>query len=476
MLNDMKDWTEKYRPRSLNDIVGNEKSIIKLRKWADEWSQGIPKKKAVILYGKPGTGKTSSALAIASEYKWTVIELNTSDIRNAIKIKNIATSGAINETFNDSGQFISSREGGRKLIILDEADNLYEKVGSSKINVNDFSDKGGKKAIVDTVRVTNQPVILIVNDYYKLIKGIGENLKNLCTLIRFYTPYSSSIFNLLKKICVNEGIIVNHKVLQIISDRCNGDIRSALNDLQSICLNKTQIDVQSLNVLGYRDREKVIFDVLREILKTKNIQAIKKSVFNLDEDPQSMILWINENLPVEYIDFIDLVRGYNALSRADIFLGRTIRTNNYTLWSYAYDIMNCGVAIAKNHNYPNETYHFPSWLRDVKDTKSSRDIRKALVSKISNICHNSGNKSKDFLLNYFTIIFQNDILFAIKMKQKFDLSENEIKYLLGTKHEHKIKDILRSSELINVKPIKKETSVNTKENVLRSEQQNLFDF
>ena len=477
----MEDWTEKYRPQGLDEIVGNERAIIQLKKWADNWTREIPKKRAVILSGRPGTGKTSSAFALANDYGWTIIELNTSDARNATKIKNVATSGAVNETFDDRGQFISTRTGGRKLIILDEADNLYEKIGSLQKSDDDFSDKGGKKAIVDTVKITGQPIILIVNDYYSLIKGSGEILKDLCTLIRFHNPYSSSIFNLLRKICVEEGITVNNKVLQTISDRCKGDIRSAVNDLQSICLDRKQIDVQSLNVLGYRDREKIIFDALREIFKTRDIQSIRESISHLDEDPNSVVLWINENLPVEYIDGNDLVKGYDALSRADIYLGRTNRRKNYALWSYACDVMNGGVAVAKTHNYHNESYSFPSWLRVIKDSKSTRDIRHVIVKKISQTCHNSSDKSKDFLLNYFIHIFQNDTSFAFKMKNKFDLSEGEIKYLLGKKYSHKLKDIMRSSEPHNVKPIGEEISSSKSsdeknEKEIKVKQQNLFDF
>ncbi|MCK4366285.1 MAG: replication factor C large subunit, partial [Thermoplasmatales archaeon] len=317
----MGDWTEKYRPKSLDEVVGNERAIIELKNWASSWNRGIPKKRAVVLSGRPGTGKTSSALALANDFGWTVIELNTSDVRNAEKIKKVATFGAMNETFSDTGAFITSHDGGRKLIVLDEADNLYERAQGSTQNGNDLSDKGGKKAIIDTIKSTQQPIILIVNDYYGLTRGSGEVLKKMCTLIRFYDPYSSSIFTLLKRICLKEGVNVDQKVLQAISDRCNGDIRSAVNDLQSLCADKTQVDVKSLNVLGYRDREKDIFNALREIFKTKNVKAIRENLSNLDVDPKLRILWINENLPREYIDYKDLTKGYDAISKADVFLG-----------------------------------------------------------------------------------------------------------------------------------------------------------
>jgi replication factor C large subunit len=472
----MEDWTEKYRPKSLDETVGNERAITALRQWANTWSSETPKKRAVILSGKPGTGKTSSALALANDYGWAVIELNTSDARNATKIKNIATSGAINETFDDHGRFVSSQSGGRKLIILDEADNLYEKIETTKKTEDDLSDKGGKKAIVDTIKITSQPIVLIVNDYYSLIKGSGESLKEICTLIRFHDPYSTSVFNLLRKICIEEGITVDQKALQTIADRCKGDIRSAINDLQSICLDKKQVDVQSLGVLGYRDREKIIFDALREIFKTRNIQNIKESISHLDAPPENILLWIDENLPNEYKDTNDLAKGYDALSKADIFLGRTLRGQNYRLWSYASDIMNGGVATAKTHDYPNERYNFPSWLKEMKNSKSYRDIKDSIVKKISETCHNSNNKSKDFLLMYFVHMFRNNTSFAVKMKHKFDFTENEIKYMLGEDYSHKIKDILRSSETIKIKPIEEEVVVFDEKDKKESKQQSLFDF
>lgn len=473
----MGDWTEKYRPKTLDEVVGNERAIVKLRRWAESWKSGIPKKRAIILSGKPGTGKTSSAMALANDFGWTAIELNTSDARNAEKIRNVATFGAINETFSDNGNFVSSLDGGRKLIILDEADNLYEKITSSSNNQNDYSDKGGKKAIIDTIKITQQPVILIVNDYYGLTKGGGEVLKHLCQLIRFYDPYPSLIFNLLKKICLKEGINVELKVLQTIADRCNGDIRSAVNDLQSLCLDKTQVDVKSLSVLGYRDRERDIFDALREIFKTKNIKAIRDNLSNLDVDPKLRILWINENLPREYIDTNDMANGYHALSKADVFLGRTARKQNYTLWSYACDIMSGGIATAKTHNYPNDNYNFPTWLRERKSGRSYLDIRDQIVEKLNRTCHNSNNKSREFLLSYFTHMFRNDTDFAIKMKRKFDFSETEIKYLLGESHKHKLKEILLSLDVSPLKTTKEEVEAPSEEEEKKENmQQSLLDF
>jgi len=473
----MEDWTEKYRPKTLDEVVGNERAILELKRWANSWKGSIPKKRAVILSGKAGTGKTSSALALANDYDWTSIELNTSDARNANKIKNVATSGALHETFSDDGKFITSQEGGRKLIILDEADNLYERVQDSSSDSNDLSDKGGKKAIIDTIKITGQPIILIVNDYYSLIKGSGEVFKNICQLIRFYNPYPSNVMSLLKRICLSEGISVDQKVIQNIANRCKGDIRSAINDLQCIALDKRQIDTSSLSVLGYRDREKDIFAVLREIFKTRNIQSIKESIMHLDVDPKLMLLWINENLPKEYLDFEDLVRGYEAVSKADVFLGRSFRRQHFGLWAYACDFMNGGVATAKTHNYPNSSYNFPTWLREKKADRAV-DAKDSIIQKIGDISHSSDIKTKNYFLPFFTDVFRNDTGFAIKMKNKFDFSEQEIKFLLGKSNTHKLKEILLSKEKTQTRTVDQEPSTEKKikEDKKEDIQQTLFDF
>ena len=442
----MDDWTEKYRPRSLRDLIGNDTLLSQLRRWAADWTQGTPKKRAVILSGKPGIGKTSAASALARDLGWTVIELNASDARNEAVLKRIAGQGAANETFDDAGHYISSKDGGRKLIILDEADTLCERGEQTTQDGVDYSDRGAKKAIVAMTKTTRQPLVLIVNDYYALIRGGGDPFKTLCLHLPFREVTTSQITDLLKRICRSEGIVTDIKILTAIAARSKGDVRSALNDLQAVSLNRTSLDIRALDAVGYRDRETVIFDAVRDVFKARDSQTSRNSMRGADVDPETFILWISENIPREYLDTDDLVAGFDAVAMADVFLGRVKRRQSYDLWAYASDLMSAGVTAAKTHPYGNTIYAYPTWIREMKGSQPPRALRDAVAAKLASLTHVSKRKARDQFLPTFHRLFQEDLAFARRMTTSLGLTEAEARFLLGKTHEHRLPELFSDTE------------------------------
>ena len=440
------DWTEKYRPKGLDEVLGNKSAVNELKEWALSWENGKVAQKAVILAGDPGIGKTSTALALAYDFGWGIIELNASDARNAEVIKRVATTGAVNETFTENGEFISSKTGGRKLIILDEADNVFGQ-----------EDVGGMQQIIYTIQETKQPIILIANDYYALTKK-SPALKNLCITIRFSPVQPNILKNALRKICISENLDVRDEVLEKIAERSEGDIRSAINDLQAIAEGKEKIVTEDIDALGYRDPRIKMYDAMKIIFESRNVYKAREMLAGLDEEPDFILLWVDENLPYSYRNPEDLLKGMNALSKADIYLSRVKRRQYFGFWSYALDMMTSGVMFAKrkDSHIRGTRYNFPAWLMHMKETKENRRILDSALGKISRYCHTSKNQAREVLLPGFRELFKRDFKFAVKMTAEMELEKEDVAFLIGEKTDSKeVKAIIEESEKIIGETIEK---------------------
>ena len=92
-------WADRYRPKSVSELIISASSLEKISQWLDQWKEGVPLKKALVLYGPPGVGKTSAALAIAHDLGYPLVEMNASDQRNRESMKSIALMAALQPQF-----------------------------------------------------------------------------------------------------------------------------------------------------------------------------------------------------------------------------------------------------------------------------------------------------------------------------------------------------------------------------------------
>ncbi len=424
-------WTEKYRPANLDEVAGNPAAVAELRKWANGWARDRPDKKAVILQGDPGIGKTSAALALAKEMGWTLIEMNASDSRNADAIERVATRGSVLQTFTSTGEFLRTEQGGRKLILLDEADNVFGR-----------EDKGGIAAIVDLIQHTRQPVILIANDYYALTRR-SSSLRRLCRTVKFQRINRAAMKSLLRNICLKEDVDVEDDVLEFIVERSQGDLRSAVNDLESIAIGKKELRGTATTALGYRDREQTIFAALEEIFRSGDGKRARESVFNLDESPEDLVLWVDHNLPYEYTTAADRARGLERLSRADMYLGRVRRRQDYGLWSYAREMMSMGVATARRDRARGGQLGFPQYLLQMSRSRGLRTARNSVAKKLGAYLHTSAMVALNDLLPPFQALFVGDEELRVQMTAQLGLEEKEIAFLLDEPEDsHTVKHLL----------------------------------
>ena len=404
------EWAEEYRPQSLKEIVGNKRAVQYLRTWADEWLLGIPEKRAVILHGPPGIGKTSSAHALARDLTWEVIELNASDQRTAGVIEKIAGSAA----------FMSTLFGKKRLIILDEADNIH---GSG--------DRGGMRAIAGIIKSTLQPIVLIANDVY----GLNPTIRNICLEIKFGSVQSRSMVSALNKVCESEGIECNPEVVQKIVENAGGDFRSAMNDLQAAAIGKKVLEATDIST-SYRDIRKNIFKAMQIIFKSTDYKKALEVTRGLDESPEDLVHWIDENLPIQYScedgKIGDIRTGFGYLSRADLYLGRVKKRQNYRMWRYASMLMVCGAVISKTRSYQGFIkFQQPSLWRRLGQTHSKRDLRDNIASKIGEHSFESMRYSRKNLLNLYSHMV-NDETSSVEIIGCLKLELEEFMYLSGS--------------------------------------------
>lgn len=436
------EWTEKYRPKKLREVVGNEEAIKELKEWAEAVYKA-KSKKAAILHGPPGCGKTSAAYALASERGWEVIELNASDQRSEGVIKSIVGPASTSNTFSHT----------TRLIILDEADNLHGN-----------EDRGGKKAITEIVKKSTQPMILTANDKY----GMGKALQRNCRTIKFLQVEPGKVFRVLSEISDDEGIEIADETLRILAKNANGDLRSAINDLQAISMSESKLEKGDI-ATGGRDVEEDIFAVLNKIFGVEgyDMQEALFSLYSVDKTPEESIQWIYKNFSYEY-DEESFLHGLHYLSRADTFLGRARRRENFKFWRYASSLMACGVLSAKEmqggkrEGWQRRYFRSP-WQREQRsgEDRKSAPIREEIAKKIGAYCKVPLSYARFFVVPFLQFFFLDERK-AVDITASLRLDVPQIAFLVSDtakEGEEKAERIYREAIAVGVGEEEKEVTV-----------------
>ncbi len=200
-------WVEKYRPKSLDEIVNQEEVVNRLKMFVK--TKNMPH---LLFAGPAGTGKTTAAHALAHDlygdyYRQYVLELNASDERGI---------GVIREKVKEFARSRTPPDIPFKIIILDEADNMTADAQQAL------------RRLMELYSAQTR-FILIANYPSKIIDPIQSR----CAFFRFHPLSKDDVVGRLKYICENEGVDYDVEALETIYEISEGDMRKAINILQA---------------------------------------------------------------------------------------------------------------------------------------------------------------------------------------------------------------------------------------------------
>lgn len=383
-----------HRPKSLSEFVGQDSAVFKLESFLSNFSKG----KGLFLYGPPGTGKTSSVHAFASEHGYDLLELNASDARNKSQLQEFLSKAC--------GQ--ASLFGTKKIILLDEVDGL-----------SGMKDRGAATVIADYMKKSIFPIVVTGSDVFD--KKFAP-MKKVSDLVEFAPLSSSDIVVLLQRIIDRESLSISSEDLRSIARHAAGDVRAALNDLFTLAI----VASSSVDDVAARKRTIEITQALIPVFKSTDPKVVFGSFDDVDEDLDKIFLWVDQNLPREYLDSASLSAAYETLSLADRFFGRIRKWQYYRYYVYCYLLLSVGIALSKDKKssvpprYAQPSRLLKYWQKNMQYAK-----RKAIVAKLAK----GTNISQKTALQDSLPLLLSVLAFNKSVQEELEITPDEVAWL-----------------------------------------------
>jgi replication factor C large subunit len=213
-------WTEIYRPKNLEQMIGNDELRITILKWLIKW---LPGTKPLFLIGPPGVGKTTIVKILSFTLNYDLIELNASNTRSGPQLEKL-----VYPLLNNTSIF-----GKKVLLFFDEVDGIYGR-----------EDSGGLEVLINIIKSSNFPIIFAANSSNIKLK----NLSKLCKTIKFQRIPSNLLMMFLNYVLYEQKYSLPLEDKKWIVEKSNGDVRTMLNIAQSKCTGYGQFITQRFKV------------------------------------------------------------------------------------------------------------------------------------------------------------------------------------------------------------------------------------
>ncbi len=396
-------FTLHYQPKNEQQLFGQDKAVAELKDFIFNYNN--KPQRAALLLGPIGTGKTSSVYALAKQLNYDLVEINSSDVRNEQAIK----------TFLGSAVGQQSLFFRPKIILVDEVDNISGR-----------EDRGCLPALLKVMENSTFPLILTANN---VEDSKFKNLAKSCQVIDYHTLQYRTIAHALRWVCEQENIDYDEKAINTLARQADGDLRAALIDLQ-VCSPDKNVTMEGVAQLSNRKRTETILKALTIIFKSSSAETALPALENVDMELKDVIIWIDENLPKEYLHPRALAKAYEFLARADVFQGRIRRQQHWRFLVYINNLLTAGISSAKVEKNTNPVQYqrtmrfLRMWQAKMKWAK-----KKEIAAKLAEATHTS-EKVAYQQLPYLEVIFRKSEARAMAaLTAELKLEEEEVEWL-----------------------------------------------
>lgn len=389
------NWCEKYRAVCFTDIKGQNEGVEKIKNFV----RNFPAKKAIILQGPVGTGKTSLIHALANEMNFEILELNASDLRNREQLEKILKPAVEQKSLTKTG----------KIILVDEVDGVTA------------TDYGGLSELNRLIHLTKFPIFITANDIWQ---SKFKELRKKSELIQLKEVDYKIIFLILENIAKAENSPLKYEDIKAIAIKAKGDVRAAINDLQTASIMKSTGEDISILSISERDKEQDIFNALKQVFKTPTNLETLRIFDNVNMPIEKIALWLEKNIPEEYSTAEELAKAHEALSKADIFKGRIYKQQYWRFSVYQNILLSAGISSAKKQiNLGFTKYNKPDRILKIWLSNKKNEQKKSIAQKYGKFTHCSKKRAiKEF--HFLKYILKNP-----RIQKQLKLNEKEIEYI-----------------------------------------------
>lgn len=374
-------WSEKHRPKTVQEMVGNEEARLIVIKWLAGWVSGS---RPLLLLGPPGTGKTTLVHTLSRQLDYDLVEMNASDIRNREALQARITPIFQNTTTNLIGKKI--------MLFLDEVDGISGR-----------EDTGGLDTLSNLIKEPTVPVIMAANKKSLKIAKLAKA----CKIVELNPVPSRLLLLLLDYVLQSEGVELGSGDKRSIIDNSRGDIRSLLNSAQSRAAgystisNKDIVDVDIADAInGYFDADRLNHAIQFMIRADVSYPDSRYRLISPEERRKDMLAALFSSIASSQVEQHDLALLLDVLSRADMIVGRANALRQWHLLKYVNSLIATGLyekSRQKDIKYHQYSMPWPIMGPIFARSQSTRKI----LDELALTLHMSRSSAGLFVLPYF---------------------------------------------------------------------------